>query len=154
MSRTDALSALPDVLPRLDFLAVCLAQAPETTGLIGRAALLAMKRTAVIINVARGPIIDEHALYDALRDRTIGGAVIDAWYQYPSAEDLTLRPSALPFHELPNLIMTPHSAVWTRGMIERRWSSIAANIDAIARGDAGALQNVVRQPAAAPEPSR
>jgi phosphoglycerate dehydrogenase-like enzyme len=112
-----------------------------------------MKRTAVIINVARGPIIDEQALYDALRDRTIGGAVIDAWSQYPSGDDLTLPPSSLPFHELPNLIMTPHSAVWTRGMIERRWSSIAANVDAIARGDVGALRNIVRPGEAAREPT-
>jgi phosphoglycerate dehydrogenase-like enzyme len=107
-----------------------------------------MKRDAVIINIARGGIVDEQALYEALRDKTIGGAVIDAWYRYPSGDDLVARPSELPFHELPNLLMTPHSAVWTRGMIERRWRSIADNIDALARGDTGALQNVIRRPPA------
>jgi phosphoglycerate dehydrogenase-like enzyme len=141
-----SMADLPAVLPRCDFVAICLAQAPETTGLIDRTALAAMKPTAVIINVSRGPIVDEQALFEALRDRTIGGAVIDAWYRYPPGDNLLMRPSELPFHELPNLIMTPHSAVWTRGMVERRWSSIARNIDAIARGDTSALEHVVLAP--------
>ena len=132
------------VLPRCDFVAVCVAQAPETTGLIGAVALRQMKRDAVIVNVARGPVIEEQALYEALRDRTIGGAVIDAWYQYPYEGDFQARPSRFPFHELPNVLMTPHSAIWTNGMIERRWSVIAQNIEAAATGRWGALQHVVR----------
>lgn len=138
------LTDLRTVLPRADFVAICVAHAPETAGLIDREALALMKSDAVLINVARGAIVDEQALYDALRDRTIGGAVIDAWYQYPPADNLEARPSTLPFHELPNLLMTPHSAIWTRGMIERRWTSIARNIDAIGHGTPAALQNVVR----------
>lgn len=139
------LSDLGAVLPRCDFLAVCIAQTPETTGLVDRTAFRTMKPDAVVINVSRGAVIDERALYEALRDRTIGGAVIDAWYRYPT-DNLEARPSQFPFHELPNLLMTPHSGVWTRGMIERRWTAIARNIDAIARRTPASLTNIVRHP--------
>ena len=138
------LSDLLRVMPRCDFVAVCVAHAAETTGLIDAAALRTMKRDTVVVNVARGPVIDEQALYEALRDRTIAGAVIDAWYQYPHDGDFQLRPSRFPFHELPNVLMTPHSAIWTEGMIERRWAVIAQNIEAIARGSTELLRHVVR----------
>lgn len=138
------LSELSSVLPRCDFVAVCVAQAPETTSLIDAAALRSMKRDAVIVNVARGPVIHEEALFHALRDGTIGGAVIDAWYQYPHAADFQTRPSRFPFHELPNVLMTPHSAIWTKGMIERRWTVIATNVEAIAHDSVVSLQHVVR----------
>jgi len=143
------LSDLPSLLPRCDFVVVCLAQTPETVGLIGRAAFRSMRRDAVLVNVARGPIVDERAFFEALRDGTIGGAVIDAWYRYPQGGDLRTPPSELPFHELPNVVMTPHTAIWTRGMIERRWAAIAHNVDAIASGSTGELRNVVRRPLAA-----
>ena len=84
---------------------------------------------------------DETALYEALRDRTIGGAVLDTWYQYPTREHESVRPSRYPFHELANVIMTPHSSAWTEGMIERRWTTIAENIRRLAGGQP--LLNVV-----------
>ena len=138
------LQDLHDFLGRCDFVAVCIALAPQTVGLLDRAALLRMKKTAVVINVARGAIIDEDALFEALRDKQIAGAVIDAWYRYPTPSDLTIAPSKHPFASLPNVLMTPHSSIWTHGMIERRWTDIAANIDALASD--GKLKNVVRQP--------
>jgi phosphoglycerate dehydrogenase-like enzyme len=103
-----------------------------------------MKPNAVIINVARGAIIDEDALFFALRDKRIAGAIIDAWYHYPTPENLRVPPSRHPFESLSNVLMTPHSAIWTRGMISRRWTDIAANIDAFASGRE--LVNVVRRP--------
>ena len=93
--------------------------------------------------MARGLVIDEGALYEALRDRRIAGAIIDAWYNYPTPDNLHIPPSKHPFHELPNVLMTPHSSIWTRGMIARRWTQIANNIDAYASGKA--LCNVVRE---------
>ena len=101
-----------------------------------------MKPTAAIINVARGLVIDEDALYDTLMERRIAGAIIDAWYNYPTPDNLSIPPSKHPFHELPNVLMTPHSSIWTRGMIARRWAAIANNIDQFAGG--GPLANVVR----------
>ena len=67
-----------------------------------------MKPTALLINIGRALIADEEALYTALRDRTIGGAALDVWYRYPTAEEPDIRPSKHPFHELPSVVMTPH----------------------------------------------
>jgi phosphoglycerate dehydrogenase-like enzyme len=117
------------LLEESDFVVIACGLGPETERLMDAARLGRMKPTGVVINVSRGAIVDEEALYRALRDRTIGGAVIDTWYQYPSPGDPAPRPSRLPFHELSNLIMTPHSSAWTAPMIERRWRSITDNVD-------------------------
>ena len=140
------LSRLHEFLDACDFVVVSIALTPETTGLIDAAGFAAMRPNAVIVNVSRGPVIDEDALFDALQSRRIAGAVIDAWYRYPMPPDLTTPPSKHPFHQLSNIIMTPHSSIWTHGMIDRRWTEIAANIDALARGEP--LINIVRKPAA------
>lgn len=139
-----ALDDLHKFSPRCDFVAVCIALTPQTRGLIDARAIAHMKPSAVVINVARGAIIDEDALFEALRTKQIAGAVIDAWYRYPTPEDMTIAPAKQPFSTLPNVIMTPHSSIWTRGMIERRWTDIAANIDAL--GEGSALKNIVRRP--------
>ena len=131
---TFGLDALDAVLPRLDYLVVACAATPETIGLIDRRRLSLMKPGAVVINVARAPIVDEAALFDALRRRHLGGAVLDAWYRYPAARGESVAPSAFPFRDLPNVIMTPHSSGWTTGAIDRRWTAVAANIDRFLQG--------------------
>jgi phosphoglycerate dehydrogenase-like enzyme len=100
-----------------------------------------MRSDAVIINVGRGPVIDEQALFDALSSRAIGGGIIDTWYTYPSAETPNPQPSRLPFNTLDNVLMTPHMSGWTQGTIKRRQQTIADNINRLARGDA--LVNLV-----------
>ena len=70
-----------------------------------------MKPSAFLINVARAEIVDEDALYDALSRRSIAGAALDAWYRYPREPGHAL-PATRPFHELPNVLMTPHIAGW------------------------------------------
>ena len=106
---------------------------PETTGLIGAAELARMRPTAVLVNVGRGPVVDEKALYTALVDRAIDGAVIDVWYDYPSSGNVG-APSALPFHELANMLMTPHSSGLTRQTFDGRTADVAANINRLAAG--------------------
>lgn len=118
-----------------DTVVVTVPLTPDTRGIVGRDALAAMRGDAVLVNVARGPVVDEQALFDALRDRRIGGAVIDTWYQYPAADDACGAPSSLPFHELPNLLMTPHMSGWTRGTICRRQETMADNIRRRMRGE-------------------
>nr|MBA2452257.1 NAD(P)-binding domain-containing protein [Chloroflexia bacterium] len=71
------------VLADADFVVLCVRLQHDTIGLIGRAELQAMKPTAHLINVARGAVADEGALYEALRERWIAGAAIDVWYRYP-----------------------------------------------------------------------
>ena len=122
------------MLPECDTVALCTALGPETTGLIDARRLSLMRPSAFLINIARGQIVDEDAIYSALRDRTIGGAALDVWWQYPNAADPERRGSRHPFHELPNVIATPHNSGWTGGMVERRWTEIADNINGFVRG--------------------
>ena len=105
-----------------------------TRGLIGPAELARMKPDAVLINVARGPIVDEQALFDALREERIGGAVLDTWYRYPSPDDPAVRPASLPFHELANVVMTPHCSGWTDGLMPRRFGVIGDNLERLRAG--------------------
>jgi phosphoglycerate dehydrogenase-like enzyme len=136
------LAALGHSVGQADFVIVSCALTPETIGLVSAQILNAMKRSAFIINVSRGPIVEEAPLYHALASRRIAGAVLDVWYRYPDAEQAHPRPSAFPFDALENVIMTPHMAGWTRGMVQRRWAEVAANLDRLARGEP--LINVVR----------
>jgi len=125
---------LDDVLVRADFLALTLALGPDTRGLIDARALARMKPTAVLINVARGEVVDEDALYAALAGGALGGAALDVWYRYPQGAGPTL-PSHRPFHTLPNVLMTPHVSGWTEGMMDARAAVIAENIHRVARGE-------------------
>ncbi|WP_313557680.1 2-hydroxyacid dehydrogenase [Agrobacterium cavarae] len=112
-----------------DFIIVSVPLIDATRGIVGASAFAAMKSDAVIINVGRGPTVDEQALYDALKTHKIGGAVIDTWYAYPTSDQRTKQPSALPFHELDNVVMTPHMSGWTNGTIKRRQHTIAENVN-------------------------
>jgi len=71
--------------------------------------------------------------YEALSEQRIRGAALDVWYRYPSASGPVL-PSRRAFHELPNVLMTPHVSGWTDGMLEARATLIAENIRRTARG--------------------
>jgi phosphoglycerate dehydrogenase-like enzyme len=126
--------ALDEVLRRADCLAITLSLTPATRGLLGERELDLMKPTAVLINVARAEIVDEEALYRALARRTIAGAALDVWYRYPAGAGRTLTAREA-FHELPNVLMTPHVSGWTEGMLEARAKLIAANVRRAARGE-------------------
>jgi len=141
VERIFPLAELDRMLPECDTLAICTALGPETTGLIDERRLRLMKPTAFLINIARGQVIEEDPLYAALRDGRLGGAALDVWWQYPTAAEPQRRGSGHPFHELPNVIVTPHNSGWTQGMVRRRWDEIADNIRRFARGEK--LINVV-----------
>jgi phosphoglycerate dehydrogenase-like enzyme len=126
--------ALDEVLRRADYLALTLSLSESSRGLLGAREIGLMKPTAVLVNVARAEIVDEGALYGALAERRIAGAVLDVWYRYPTGAGPTF-PGRLPFHELPNVLMTPHASGWTEGMLEARARLIAENIERIARGE-------------------
>ena len=125
---------LDDVLCEADYLAVTLSLSPETRGLLDERRLHLMKPSAYLINVARAELIDELALYRALATGGIAGAALDVWYRYPTTAG-TVVPATQPFHELGNVIMTPHVSGWTQGMLEARAKLIAKNIERIARGE-------------------
>lgn len=135
LERVYPLAELDHMLPQCDVVVIAAALAPETKGLIDARRLALMKPDALLINIGRGPIVDEAALYAALRDGRLGGAAIDVWWRYPSAAEPQPPPSRFPFHDLPNVVMTPHSASFTEGTAQRRYSGIAANIDRLSRGE-------------------
>lgn len=134
---------LERLLSESDYLVVCCPLNSQTRDLVDANAIAFMKPDAVILNVARGPIVNEEALFQALKTRAIGGAIIDVWYQYPTSDTPSALPSAFPFHELDNIIMTPHNSGWTDETIDRRWRFVAANLDRLARGEP--IQNAVFQ---------
>ena len=129
------LARIDEFLGKCDYVVIAAALAPGTERLFDAARLARMKPSAVLVNVARGPIVDEDALWAVLREKRIRGATLDVWYAYPRHDDLGVAPSKHPFHELDNVWMTPHIAAWTTGMVERRWSEIARNLDSLARGE-------------------
>jgi phosphoglycerate dehydrogenase-like enzyme len=145
VDRIEGMEKLGQLLAASDFVLLALPLEPSTQGIIGAAQLALMKPEAVIVNVARGALIDEQALFEACRDRRIGGAIVDTWYRYPRQGETQGEPATLPFRELDNVIMTPHGSGWTEGLRPRRCRFIADNLDRLARGEA--LVNVVRAPA-------
>jgi phosphoglycerate dehydrogenase-like enzyme len=128
------LSARDAFMASADAIVVGLPLLPETTGFVGAKALAAMKPSGVLINVARGPVVDEQALYDALKSKAIAGAIIDTWYVYPSPKDPSPLPARLPFHTLDNCVLTPHMSGWTSGTIRRRQETMADNIERLRAG--------------------
>ena len=142
VDRSFVLHDLGEFWSSADFFVVSVPSNPETAGIVNAESFAAMRDSAVILNVGRGPTIDERALYAALKDRRIAGAIIDTWYSYPSPNQPTTLPSKLPFHELANIVMTPHMSGWTTGTINRRKQTIADNIRR--RFDGKPCVNVVR----------
>ena len=117
-----------------DALVVTLPLTDTTRSLVDAKALACMRPHAVIVNVGRGAIIDESALFHALQQRRIAGAIIDTWYQYPTSETATCAPSQFDFASLSNVLMTPHMSGWTEGTVQRRKQTIADNINRLAEG--------------------
>ncbi|MBT5264429.1 MAG: phosphoglycerate dehydrogenase [Rhodospirillaceae bacterium] len=132
------------LLERSDFLIVCCPLTEETEGMIGADELAAMRPDAILFNVARGPIVNPAALYAALVEKRIRGAVIDTWYTYPTPEEPSVKPAEYPFETLDNIVMTAHLSGWTDGNQVRRWERMIENIEHLMAGEEPI--NVVRRP--------
>ena len=135
------LDALPRLLGESDYVVLACDLNDTTRGLLGAEQFAAMKPSAVLVNVARGEVADEEALYNALKNREIGGAALDVWYVYPPGSDPTPatggpKPSRFDFAALDNVLMTPHCAAHTRESDRRRMECIAENLNRFARGEA------------------
>ncbi len=129
-------TALHNLLPRSDALLMALPETQETRGLVGARELALLRPGALVVNVGRGPTLDEEALYTALRDGSVRAAGIDVWYQYPRGEEERTRtaPSRFPFHELDNVVMSPHRAGWLSESEIDRMEQLAAMLNAAAAG--------------------
>ena len=135
VDRSWTLDGLHDFMVTCDAVVVSLPLTENTQGLVGAAAIAAMRSDAVLLNVGRGAVIDEKALYEALQARQIGGAVIDTWYQYPAPAQPECAPSQFDFASLDNVLMTPHMSGWTSGTVRRRQETLADNIGRLSRGE-------------------
>jgi phosphoglycerate dehydrogenase-like enzyme len=126
---------LDDLLAESDFVLIACDMNDDTRGMIDAARLAAMKPTGVLINVARGRIVDEDALWDALSGGRIGGAILDVWYNYNQPGQPEVHPANHPFETLPNVLLSAHQSAVTEEMHERRWRFVAENCARIGRGE-------------------
>lgn len=138
------LDQLDNFMASIDAVVVTLPLLPDTRSLVGARALAALAPHAVLINVGRGPVVDEQALYEALKSRRLNAAIIDTWYRYPSAGQTTAAPAHLDFASLDHVLMTPHMSGWTHGTVRRRQQTLADNIQRLAEGRP--LLNLLRGP--------
>jgi phosphoglycerate dehydrogenase-like enzyme len=134
LDRVGGPETLPELLAESDFIVLAAPLTPETEDMINAQTLSLVKPGAWLINVARGRLIDERALLRALRDGTIGGAVLDTFRDEP-------LPPMSSFYDLPNVIVTPHTA-WSSGrVLDRSVELFCDNLRRFATGEP--LLNVV-----------
>lgn len=105
-------ASVEELVAQSDVIVLCCPLTPETTGLISRERIARMKPGALLVNVARGPVIDDAALIEALREGRIGGAALDVFSTQPLPPDH-------PYFSFPNVIVTPHMAGITEESMER-----------------------------------
>ena len=121
---------LPILLPQVDVLSLHCPLTPDTRGLIGPWELALMKRDAVLINTARGGLVDEAMLADALRKGALGGAGVDVLSLEPPVDGNPLLAA-----DIPNLIVTPHSAWGSREARQRLVGQLAQNLQGFFGGE-------------------
>jgi phosphoglycerate dehydrogenase-like enzyme len=132
-----AVARLGALLPEADALVVCVPLVPDTDGLLGADELARLPAHAVLVNVSRGPIIDEQALFEALQDGRLGAAGLDVWWRYPEDEPsrTATPPSRFPFHDLDNVVLSPHRGGSTTETANLRMQHLARLLHAAARGE-------------------
>lgn len=118
---------LDAAVARADFITIHCPKTPSTIGLFDAARIARMKRSAFLVNTARGGIVDEKALYDALKERRIAGAALDVFVEEPTPQDN-------PLLTLPNFIAAPHVAGVTREAVDRMAVVAVQNIISVLDG--------------------
>jgi phosphoglycerate dehydrogenase-like enzyme len=134
VAEASTLERLRDWLPAADVVVLALPQTDDTRALLGEAELGLMRRTAVLVNVARGGLVDEKALERAVLNGTIAGAGLDAFVREPLAPES-------PLWRLPNVLITPHSASFRGDYWEPVMDLFRENLERFRRGQS--LLNVV-----------
>ncbi len=119
----------------VDTLLVAIPLTSESEGLLGVTELKRLGPDGVVVNVSRGAVIDQAALYQVLHQNLIAGAAIDVWYTYQPEQDKKGRkfPYEQPFHTLDNIVLSPHRAASPFDDLDR-WNVVIENIRRFARG--------------------
>ena len=125
---------LLELMARADDVVVATPLTPRTRGLVGRDAIAALKPTAVLVNVGRGPVVDEQALVEALAAGRIRGAALDVFETEP-------LPAGHPLWTLPNVLLSPHCADHVPGWVEAATRAFLDELERYRRGEP--LRNVV-----------
>jgi len=123
-----------DFLGRCDYVVLCAPLTPTTRHLINAERIARMKDGAYLLNVSRGPLLDESALHDALRSGKLAGAALDVWDVEERGGPLAGYPSAHVFHDL-NVVMTPHYSGATRESRERAFTAVGRNLRRLIDGE-------------------
>ena len=135
---------LYEFLKEIDILIIAVPVTSLTSGLIKTKEISLLGQNGLIVNVARGAILNQKDLYNALKNRIISGAAIDVWYDYNPKPDKdgVKRPYKFPFHTLDNIILSPHRG-YSPFTDLFRWNEVVENITRMAKGRKN-LINVVR----------
>lgn len=130
-------------LDEVDILIVAVPHTDETVGMIGAKELQMLGPEGLVVNVARGDVINEKDLYEALSLRIIAGAAIDVWYEYRPEPDEQGRkyPFSYPLHKLDNVVLSPHRGASPMDDLER-WNEVIENIKRMAHGRTDFLNTV------------
>jgi phosphoglycerate dehydrogenase-like enzyme len=112
---------LDEVLPQADYVLLCTPVTPATTGMMNQSRLSKMKSDAYLLNLGRGPLIDDAALVQALQAQRIGGAALDVFVEEP-------LPVESPYWSLDNVLITPHTAAMTDKLWDRHYELIVENM--------------------------
>ena len=96
-----------------------------------------MKESAVLVNISRGHIIEEEALYKALKEKRIYGAALDVWWEYPKkwGGSGKLPSEKFPFHELDNVVLSPHRAAYSENIRKDQITFVGENVLRFIRGE-------------------
>lgn len=136
VDRMFGLDGLLTVAREVDYFIVAVPLTPETRGRVGAEVVSAMKPTAFLLNLARGPVVDEKALIRALESRTIAGAGLDVFDEEP-------LPQSHPFWKMKNVIVTPHVGGTSTFYVSQVLPIFRENLRRYLKGERHALINVV-----------
>ncbi len=127
---------LHDLLPAADVLLVALPLTEETEGLIGEAELDLMPAGGILVNIGRGPVVQQEALYNALKSGHLRAAGSDVWYNYPKStrDSKNTPPADYPFGELDNFVLSPHRGGMVEEVDDQRAEALARLLNAANRG--------------------
>ncbi len=132
-----SINEVETIIGKADFVILSLPLTHQSKGLVDKKFLDGMKSTALLVNISRGAIIVETALYDALKEEGIAGAALDVWWDYPEKYRGSGKfPSEnVPFHELSNVVLSPHRAAYSKNIMHDQIRFVGENILRFIKGE-------------------